>query len=395
MEEDEEAYYIVEEYVEGDSLEALMLQSSLITPDFICHTIAEIAEILDYIHRLKPNPVIYQDLKAEHVIIGKSGIKLIDFGIASYLGEVGNQNQNYGTPRFCAPEKLSEAKVSIQTDIYSVGKLLEELIYAEGNNQSRHLMYIAKKASSADLSERYATIREFMADLNAHMQSEKKSVYQKHLLKKIVAAGSQPRIGTTHLSISLTEYLNQQNIDAVYQEKNSSEHMRKIIRQGGFTKEGGLYRRGNFLGMPAYGEGVFVHPPEGFVRILDCGSKMEQFLSEEADLFLFIIGSSEWERESADFAYEKVKNKKNLAVIVNYGGKDQAKQYAKKYGRTVYCFPLDENPFLMTKEKERLFEGLLEKGGTNQTHWNCRKHSGQWSNALIRGIGKLCGRRSR
>lgn len=384
MEEDDEAYYIIEEYIEGESLEALLLQSLFITPDFIYHTIMEVADVLDYMHHVLPNPVIYQDLKLEHVIIGKDGARLIDFGIASCQEEMGNKFQNYGTPNFCAPEKRSDAKISVQTDVYSIGKLLEELICAEGTQKSQYLMYIAKKATNPVLTERYESIRAFCTDFAKYIQSDKNSVYQKHLLKKIVIAGSQPRIGTTHLSISFTEFLNRKNLSAVYQEKNPSDNMRMSIRQGGFTEEGGLYRRRKFFGMPAYGEGVMVNSPRESIEILDYGTDLYGALSEQADLFLLVMGCKEWEIEYAKTAYETVKQTKNLVLIANYGNKQRAKQYAKQYERTVYCFPLDENPFQMTKEKEGLFERLLEK------YWTCWKYPRQWGDALVCGIGKLC-----
>lgn len=396
MEEDEEAYYIVEEYIEGESLEALMLQSSFITLNFVYHTIMEVADVLDYMHHLKPKPMIYQDLKAEHVIIGKDGVRLIDFGIASYLEETGNKFQNYGTLEFCAPEKCNDAVISVQTDIYSLGKLLEALISANGEKESQCLMHIAKKASNLDLTERYDTVEAFQTDLKEHMQSMKKSIYQKHLLRKIVVAGSQPHIGTTHISISLTDYLNQQKPQSVYQEKNPSENLRKAIQQGGFTKEGGLYRKRNFLGMPKYGEGVEVKAPQNAVAVYDYGTDIAGAISEEADLFLLVVGSREWEIEYADLAYKKVKGKQEVIVIVNYGSGQTAKYYAKAYGQTVYCFPLDANPFFMTREKEKLFEGLLEKeGGESEKKehtkcWNCWKHPRQWGNTFGRGIGKLC-----
>lgn len=395
MEEDDEAYYIIEEYIEGESLEALMLQSSFITPDFICHTIMKVAEILDYMHCITPNPMIYQDLKAEHVIISKSGVKLIDFGISSYLGDSENKFQNYGTPKFCAPEKSDQAKTGIQTDIYSIGKLLKELIDAEETGESLCLLQIAEKASDLDWTRRYASIKEFQADLSAKMRSFKHSNYKKHLLKKIVVAGSQPRTGTTHLALSFTQYLNRKNIFAVYREKDSSENMRKIILQGGFVEEGGLYRRGNFFGMPAYGDGVEVNAPEEAVLVLDFGSDIKGALSEKADFLLFIMGSREWELQQAYFSYEKVRHAAGLILIANYGNKKQTKQYARTYEQTVYCFPLDENPFLMTKEKEKLFERLLvQEGEKNKNNWNCRKHPRKRSNALICGIGKLCGKRT-
>lgn len=373
-----------------------MLQSSFITSDFINQIITEVADIFCYMHHQKPYPMIYQDLKPEHILIGETGIKLIDFGIASYMGEPGNKFQNYGTPAFCAPEKSKGSKISIQTDVYAIGKLLESLLCAKGEKGSRSLMHIVKKATNAELSERYLSIEAFMEDFTDHMQSEKNSIYQKHLLKKIVAAGSQPHIGTTHISISFTEYLNRQGIYTVYREKNQSEAMRMAIKQGGFAKDGGLYRKKNFFGMPAYGEGVDMDIPRNAVEILDYGSDVFGAVSEEADLFLFIIGSRQWETLYADLAFEKVQSVKGLQIVSNYGDNRKAKHYAKKYEKTVYCFPLDADPFFLTEEKITLFQRLLEqRGKSDKKHWNCRKYPRQWGNALIRGIGKLYGKRTK
>lgn len=395
MEEDEDSYYMIEEYIEGESLEALLLRSSCITPDFIYQTITETASILNDMHHLKPNPLIYQDLKAEHIIIGFKGVKLIDFGISVFLGEPGNKFQNYGTPQYCAPEKSDKANIDIRTDIYSIGKLLEDLICADESGVSSSLLHIAKKASSFDPKQRYESMEAFQNTLAEHMQSKNHSYYQKHLLKKIVAAGSQPHIGTTHLSLSFTQYLNQQNIRAVYRENNTSDDLRKIIREGGFTKEGGLYRRGSFFGMPAYGEGVAVKVPHNAVEVFDFGTDWKRALLEEADIFLFLTGSRAWEREYASQVYHQVKDAKGLALISNYGDMKQAKRYASLYQQCVYCFPLDENPFLMTKEKERLFQRLLkEKGVQNQKHRNRRKYPWKRSHSLICSIGKLFSKRA-
>ena len=394
MEEDERAFYIVEEYAEGESLEAKMLQSSFITLDFIYHIITEVANILDYMHNLKPNPLVYQDLKPEHIILGKEGIKLVDYGIATYLRETGNKFQNYGTPEFCAPEKSKEAKISIQTDVYSIGKLLERLIDAEGNKMSQCLMQTAKKATDPDLKIRHQTMQEFLSDFSMQVQSNQNSVYQEHLLTKIVAAGSQPHIGTTHLSISFTQYLNRNKKLAVYREKNTSEHMRMAIRNGIFAEGGGLYRRNNFLGMPAYGEGVEVKIPEHAIEILDYGTDIKGALSEQSDMLLLVVGSREWEIEFANMAFQKLKEADNLVVIANYGNLRQAKSYAKNFARAVYCFPLDKDPFIMTKEKESLFEGLLEKERKkSKNYWNSRSNSGKWGNTLVHSFGKLHGKR--
>lgn len=400
IEEDDEACYIVEEYIEGESLEAVMLQSSFITLNFIYHTIMEVADILEYLHQLKPYPVIYQDLKAEHIMITKQGIRLIDFGIVAYLDDTGNKFQNFGTPEYCAPEKEKAGIISVKTDIYSLGKLLEAMINANGEKESQCLMRIAKKAAAYEADERYPTIGAFKKDLTEHMHSKKFSTNQKHLLKKIVVAGSQPHIGTTHAAIAMNVYLNQKNRLCIYKEENTSRMMRKALLEGGFLKEGGLYRRGNFLGMPKYGAGVQADIPKEAIEIMDFGSDIEKAVSEEADRYLLLTGSKEWEMEAAKTAYKAFKEKAEFTMIVNYGSSRIAKKYAAEYGRSIYCFPLDADPFYMTKEKEKLFERLLEqKGGGSEAekctkYWNCRKYLRQWGNTFIHSIGKLCSKRS-
>lgn len=403
VEEDENFYYIIEEYVEGESLEAVMLQSSFLTQSFIYDTIWEISEILHYLHHIKPFPVIYQDLKAEHVIIGKKGVKLIDFGIASYLNETGYKFLNYGTPEYTAPEKKELAKVHAGTDIYSLGKLLGRLVLA-GEDKSLSLLRISQKATHPNEDERYGSIEEFreaLIGVKGDMQSENNPGNQKHLLKKIIVAGSRKGAGVTHIAVSLTEYLNSHQIPAVYQEKNPSNDMRKTAEAGkNFAECNGLYRRGNFLGLPFYGEGVEVLAPEEKVLVIDWGNNLKMAKKETSDLFLLVAGSREWERDSAKTSYESLSDVQNLVFISNYGDRKQARQYAKEFLRPVYCFPLDGEPFLMTKEKKRFFRRLLQReGGENERNtyknrWYCREHKGKRCNPFGDFTGKLCSLRA-
>ncbi|MCM1258161.1 MAG: serine/threonine protein kinase [Roseburia sp.] len=400
VEEDEKFYYIIEEYVEGESLEAFMLRSSFITQSFIYQIIWEVSEVLSYLHHITPVPVIYQDLKTEHVILGKKGVKLIDFGIASYLDEAGYKFQNYGTPEYTAPEKRELAQIDVGTDLYSLGKLLGRLVLA-GREKSLSLLYISQKATHPKEEERYRSIEEFQEALlraKEDMQSEKYPVNQKHLLRKIIVAGSNEHVGVTHVSISLTQYLNSHQIPAVYQEKNPSNDMRKTVKAGKkFAEANGLYRRGDFLGLPLYGEGVEVEMPEERVFVVDWGKDLQNARREEADLFILVAGSREWERDSALASYEFVSEERNVILISNYGDKKQARQYAKEFSKRVYCFPLDKEPFKATGEKDRLFDELLQREGgeyerkSYKNRWYCREHKGKRDNASCHIFGKLCG----
>lgn len=398
VEEDDDFFYLIEEYIEGESLEAAMLHSSIITLKFIYQTVLETAEVLNYLHEQKPSPVIYQDLKAEHIILSRQGVKLIDFGITSYLKEEGNNYCNYGTPEYCAPEKTNGAKISVLTDVYSLGKLLEQLICADASKESLCLWHIAEKATASE-ENRYRSIQEFQKEFVQTVmraQSEKNPIYQKHLLKKIVVVGSEPHIGATHAAISFTEYLNQYKINAVYLEKNKQNALRKTAKARKDVKEKqGIFRKGKFVGMPLYGDGVSVEEPKNVCFVEDFGTDVENAVKENADLCIVVMGSRPWEQERTREIVSFIGNRKQTVLLSNYGDEKQAKSYAAEFQRAVYCFPLDKNPFCLTREKETLFGRLLEKEGGEiaayapKSNRNCRKYPRLRRNAFWDSVGKL------
>lgn len=58
---------------------------SKISHELLIKFCIQLCDILDYLHHLMPYPILYQDLKPEHIIVCGNQIKLIDFGIASFL----------------------------------------------------------------------------------------------------------------------------------------------------------------------------------------------------------------------------------------------------------------------------------------------------------------------
>ena len=375
VEEDEESFYMIEEYAAGESLEAVMLQSSLLTLNFIYDTIMEVADLIRFLHQQMPHPLIYQDLKAEHVILCPDVIKLIDFGIAVFLGEDENKVQNYGTPEYSPPEKRTAAKAGTGTDIYGLGRLLQEMIEASGTKESQSLLTVAHKAMHPEETCSYHSVAAFQQALQCCVQSQKQSVGQNgHLLKTIIVAGSQTHIGTTHVSAALTCYLNHRNRDAVYLEHNSTESMRASFQMDAFAEDGGLYRRGKFKGIPRTGDGVWVRSEKHAIRVMDYGNDLDGALKQASDLFILVVGSRFWEIAAAKAAYEQAAGRKGLILLANYGNLIQAGRFAGMYERPVYSFPLDADPFLVTPEKERLFDGLLMEREDNDR----RTHKSSW-----------------
>lgn len=86
---------------------------------------------LEYLHKANP-PVIYRDLKTSNILLDNEfNPKLSDFGLAK-LGPVGDNThvstRVMGTYGYCAPEYAMTGKLTLKSDIYSMGVVLLELI---------------------------------------------------------------------------------------------------------------------------------------------------------------------------------------------------------------------------------------------------------------------------
>jgi serine/threonine protein kinase len=98
-----------------------------------CQLLNEIIECVDYLHGRK---IIHRDLKPANILItdGINGrfIKLADFGL-SVIHEFNDQShtQDSGTLKYMAPEVNDSRKYDMEADIFSLGKIVEELFNSE------------------------------------------------------------------------------------------------------------------------------------------------------------------------------------------------------------------------------------------------------------------------
>ena len=76
FEEDESFYYLVEEYIQGDSLEEFLLHQQSISQNQFLYFCEQLCDIFAYLHTLRPSPILYQDLKPEHIIVCGTQLKL-------------------------------------------------------------------------------------------------------------------------------------------------------------------------------------------------------------------------------------------------------------------------------------------------------------------------------
>ncbi len=125
------SYYLVLEYIDGLSLEEIILRDGALDSADVSLIAYDLARALSYIHS---KGIIHRDIKPGNVIIDREGhIKLTDFGIASTgecdILDLKSKLEILGTPNYMSPEQLHDFKnIDIQSDIYSFSVLLYEML---------------------------------------------------------------------------------------------------------------------------------------------------------------------------------------------------------------------------------------------------------------------------
>src|SRR4051794_21544393 len=196
--EDEHRPYIVFEYVEGETLkERIRRMGRLPIDEAIAYTI-EIARALGCAHA---HQIVHRDIKPQNVLIDAEGsAKVTDFGIARSLEQEGltADGRVLGTTDYVSPEQALGQDVNGQSDIYSLGVVLYEMLTGEvpfhGENQvavamkhvredlpdiqvrrpevSATLAAVLDHMTEKDLDRRYASVDPLVGDLEEALAIE-------------------------------------------------------------------------------------------------------------------------------------------------------------------------------------------------------------------------------
>ena len=119
--------YLAMEYVEGQTLSALLKREGHLPPPRVARITRQIAAALDAAHRLG---IIHRDLKPDNVLVtrdheGNEHVKVVDFGIARTAAGSGQTvtvaGVSVGTPEYMSPEQFAGGELDVRSDIYSLG----------------------------------------------------------------------------------------------------------------------------------------------------------------------------------------------------------------------------------------------------------------------------------
>ena len=117
--------YMVQDYVEGQTLKEYVRVNGKMQTERVCQVISQLCDIVGYLHSQDP-VIIYRDIKPSNIIITTSGkVILIDFGISKiYKNDTEKDIVCAGSNGYAAPEQYGLGKCCTQTDIYGIGMLV-------------------------------------------------------------------------------------------------------------------------------------------------------------------------------------------------------------------------------------------------------------------------------
>lgn len=327
LEEDSSYYYLIEEYLDGESLFSLIKrQGNLTRAKVISHGI-ELCQIMVYLHSLQPYPILYLDLQPKNLIFCDGTLKLIDFDQAVTAAFAGRMTKRYGTAGCAAPEQFTDEPLDARTDIYAIGALLyymgtgafpggEACVSEETFGEA--LAAVIRQCLSTSREERYSDAGCLLSELQ-RLESGFFKTNQISLLKFAVVSSSHG-MGATHVSLGLSSYLSEKGVNNLYLEAHDQGTLRAAAEYRNDKPDSfGIYHLGCWDLKPKYGPSVKLEVPDYKAVILDFGTDLEAAGREEnCELLLLICGGKWWEAAAVSQAVQALGGIKQLRVIFNH-----------------------------------------------------------------------------
>lgn len=251
IEEKEECVCIIEEYVEGMSLNSFISTHKRISMRRIIQIVLQICEVVGYLH---DNNIYHADIKPENILYRQGRIYLIDYGNARMTKETAKLN--IGTKGYAPPELYGNNHLGAAGDIYSIGVVMlvlathSKAVEAVNSISSKEYRNIVSDCILHSEEERIKNIKELTLRLNKLL---KRKVKSDNVSLSICFVGAYHHCGVTHCALMAGSFFHKQGVKSIVFEKNDSGHFHHIICEGTRVKfNNGVFNVDNQLIVPQY-----------------------------------------------------------------------------------------------------------------------------------------------
>ena len=124
-EKQENVFFIVMEYVKGNTLDDVIAERGALAIDLALDYAVQIGQAVDHAHR---QGVVHRDLRPPNVLVSADGVlKVADFGTSRFLEIAAHSTTVIGSPAYMAPEQF-DGKAVFASDLYSLGVTMYQML---------------------------------------------------------------------------------------------------------------------------------------------------------------------------------------------------------------------------------------------------------------------------
>ena len=392
VEEDLNYSYLIEEYLEGESIFSLVKNQGKLSMKAAVDFGIQICRIIQFMNNLK-DPILYLDLQPGNLLVCENMVRLTDFDHAQYAEDVRTFGERYGTVGFAAPEQYRGEPLDCRTDVIAIGALLYFMCHGKvpGTNpefddseSTRELDRIIRGCMARNKEERYRSAE----DVEQVLYEWKKFHLSDHAIESlnIVFVGAKPGVGTTHAALAMASFLARSGYQTLYQEECDTGAMRNLLhRLRAKTDQTGVYRLGCLIIRPYYGRAVKMPYHYFPVTIKDAGTKWRsQEELPDADHYILVCGGKNWEIQHTALAIEYLKTRGKLTLLWNHLSESEFREKSREFDEVPgFCMPHVTDPFHPSAEMETCFRKILTEGGTGTWGKRKRRHRRNGRRSLV------------
>ena len=349
IEEGEDGFCIVEEYIKGESLSSYCLSKNP-EKEEILQLMIQLCGLLRYLHGRTP-PMLHLDLKPDNLLVDGGKLYLIDFGSALHKNADGRREVLTGTPGYAAPE-CYRGEADVRSDIYSAGRLFDFMISASRKRglkrgELKRLIAVADKACREKPVDRYKDADALERALRSIGHAGFRYPGTGKEICVVGLAGSGRRMGVTYVSLACAAYATGHGERALYLECNESAVAEQLSTKAGKEEGDGVFRYHGihmaecraFLkksGAAGYsiGEEIKYYSDCGYSVILaDFGVLTTENLEGFAcsDLCLFFAGEKDWELENTWRGLTRLAGLEDKLMLLLFGSsKRRCRAFSKR-----------------------------------------------------------------